>query len=411
MIQFINANSLQIPLADKSVQCVVTSPPYWALRDYGVAGQLGLEASPFEYIERMVEVFREVWRVLRDDGVLFLNIGDSYVSAGGNYAVGGSMGKNARISKKSKSGLPDNRKDRTEVARSRNLKPKDLVGIPWRLAFALQADGWYLRSDIIWSKPNPMPESVTDRPTKAHEYIFLLTKNERYFYDGESIKEASVYPNDDRKARSSVDDKRMPTEKIAGVRPGSATYPTRNRRSVWTVPTNPYSGAHFATFPPALVEPMIKAGTSPQACEHCGAPWGRVIEKGDFISTDGTADDYTPRKMTDDPKVKGRSDGWVPNHYVEKNTTGWQPTCKCQNNTGAGRCIVLDPFVGSGTTLQVSRKLGRSGIGLDLSFTYLRDCARERLSLTALDDWENGAASAGGIDNLPLFEGIVSHAD
>lgn len=180
---------------------------------------------------------------------------------------------------------------------------------------------------------------------------------------------------------------------------------TRNRRSVWTINTYSYTGAHFATWPPALVEPMIKAGTSPQACEHCGAPWARTLQDGELISTDGTADDYRPTKTSDDPRIKGRSEGWTPNHYIERITVGWKPTCKCPDNAGTGLCIVLDPFVGSGTSLLVARKLGRSGIGLDLSFSYLRNEARERLSFTALDEWENGAPiDDTTYSDLPMFQ-------
>jgi len=204
-------------LPDQSVHCIVTSPPYFGLRDYGVDGQIGMEETPENFVAELVRVFRECWRVLRDDGTLWLNLGDSFLN-------------------------------------------KQILGIPWRVAFALQDAGWILRSDIVWSKPNPMPESVTDRPTRAHEYIFLLTKSGRYYYDADAIKEPSVYPDDNRKARSKPDQKRMPTEQIAGVRPGSATYTTRNKRSVWTVPSAPYKDAHFATFPPALIEPCVLAG-------------------------------------------------------------------------------------------------------------------------------------------------------
>ena len=241
-------------LPDASVHCCVTSPPYWGLRDYGHDGQIGLESTPEAYVARMVEVFREVRRVLRDDGTCWVNLGDSYAAT-----TKGSGG----TGKSTLAGTPNDENGQIFTPRRLDigsLKPKDLVGIPWRVAFALQADGWWLRQDIIWHKPNPMPESVRDRCTKAHEYVFLLTKSERYFYDAETVSEASKYPDDDRKSRSSVADKRMPTGSVAGIRPGSATYPTRNRRSVWTVTTKPYSGAHFAVMPAALVEPCIKAG-------------------------------------------------------------------------------------------------------------------------------------------------------
>jgi len=215
-----------LPTLDaKSVQCVITSPPYWGLRDYGVKGQIGLEPTPDDYVQTMVKVFREVTRVLRDDGTLWLNMGDSYASSpAGNF--GGDMPAPAD------GGRYRANKPKMDYGAS-GLKPKDLVGIPWRVAFALQADGWYLRSDIIWHKPNPMPESVTDRPTKSHEYLFLLTKSPRYYYDTDAVREPSV-------------------EQAAG----------RNLRSVWTINPQPFSEAHFATFPTALVEPCIKAGST-----------------------------------------------------------------------------------------------------------------------------------------------------
>lgn len=237
-------------MADQSIQMCVTSPPYFGLRDYGVDGQLGLEPTPDEYVAAMVAVFREVRRVMADDGTLWLNIGDSYAtgskwggstsgkaSAGLHGAGGGGRGRTYP-------GLPD----------------KNLIGIPWRLAFALQADGWILRQDIIWHKPNPMPESVTDRCTKAHEYIFLLSKSAQYHYDHEAVKEPAVQAgrvrNDKMGGNKGDDVHHSPGGQFTGS-------DTRNRRSVWTVATRPYKGAHFATFPPALIEPCILAGSLP----------------------------------------------------------------------------------------------------------------------------------------------------
>lgn len=237
-------------LEPKSVQTCVTSPPYWGLRNYGVDGQLGLESTPQEYIEKMVGVFREVWRVLRDDGTLWCNLGDSYnQNQGKGFDTHGDGGirKAAAASPKVFSGL----------------RSKNLVGIPWRIAFALQADGWYLRSDIIWHKPNPMPESVTDRPTKSHEYIFLLTKSERYFYDADAIREPLEAP--DRVGTN-------PSHAVLGLlnsrdrgreidRAINSNPNGRNKRTVWTVATQPYSEAHFATFPEDLIKPCILAGS------------------------------------------------------------------------------------------------------------------------------------------------------
>jgi len=272
-------------LPEKSVQCCVTSPPYFGLRDYGHTDQIGLEQTPDEYVAQLVAVFREVRRVLRDDGTLWLNIGDSYSGSGKGPAGNlGATHNERHLEHKHSAIVPD------------GLKPKDLIGIPWRVAFALQADGWYLRQDIIWHKPNPMPESVTDRCTKAHEYLFLLSKSAQYFYDSDSIKEQAIYsritgmdgsgfkPPQDFNGKHSGGSEILPQRKtVEGDDDG-----TRNRRSVWTVPTQPYSGAHFAVFPPALIEPCILAGcpsggtvldpffgsgTTGEVCERRGRHW------------------------------------------------------------------------------------------------------------------------------------------
>jgi DNA modification methylase len=251
---------LLLEFPSESVQCCVTSPPYWGLRDYGIDSQLGLEETPEQYVTKMVEVFREVRRVLKKDGTLWLNLGDSFV--GGNNT---NNGGNANFgSQPGRDGMGE-----TAKAKWTGLRPKNLVGIPWRVAFALQADGWYLRSDIIWSKPNPMPESVTDRPTKAHEYLFLLSKNERYYYDAEAIKEKSIdEPGTNRGgalSRSVLVDRSIDAF-VAGTNhmgPPFISSGFRNKRSVWTVPTEPYAEAHFATFPPDLIKPCILAGTKP----------------------------------------------------------------------------------------------------------------------------------------------------
>ena len=241
-------------MEDESINCCVTSPPYWGLRDYGVDGQLGLEPTPDEYVAKMVEVFREVKRVLRNDGTLWLNLGDSYCGTGNKGEYKDPKYTNGRNGQKV---ALNNKID--------GLKSKDLVGIPWRVAFALQADGWWLRSDIIWAKPNPMPESVTDRPTKAHEYIFLLSKSKRYFYDNEAIKE----PASNEGKLVSLGDKSFSRgqAKGKGIKPsgnGNADeylVPAgRNKRTVWNITTKPFSEAHFAVFPPEIPETCIKAG-------------------------------------------------------------------------------------------------------------------------------------------------------
>ena len=254
-------------LPDQSVHCCVTSPPYFGLRDYGIDGQMGLETTPEDYVQQLVGVFEDVRRVLRDDGTLWLNLGDCYAGSGkgrnadGTHSAGGKQETNAGtiLGKLTKSIAPC-------------CKPKDLIGIPWRVAFALQEAGWYLRSDIIWHKPNPMPESVTDRPTKAHEYIFLFSKSPTYFYDAEAIREEQTTSS---KKRAKYGWQGRTDDGSNGARGGSTfkrtassgekigTIPIdgkRNRRSVWTVGTRPFRGAHFATFPPTLIEPCVLAG-------------------------------------------------------------------------------------------------------------------------------------------------------
>lgn len=247
-------------MPEKSVQTCVTSPPYFGLRDYGNDGQIGLEPTPDEFVGKLVEVFREVRRVLRDDGTLWLNIGDSYAANRG-YQVPSTL-MNGDSTNKAQAGAGQGMK-----ASDFSVKPKDLIGIPWLLAFALRADGWFLRQDIIWHKPNPMPESVTDRCTKAHEYLFLLTKNEKYFFDADAMKEPAVNAG----KRVSLGAKSFSKGQSVGANrtpSGNATADyydvreTRNRRSVWTVTTKPFSGAHFATFPPDLIEPCILAGSA-----------------------------------------------------------------------------------------------------------------------------------------------------
>ena len=277
-------------MPDQCINTCVTSPPYWGLRDYGVAGQLGLEPTPEEYVANLVEVFREVRRVLRDDGTLWLNLGDSY---SGSCQTGGVNS----ISGKGKS------QPHVKHKRNTNLKPKDLIGIPWMVAFALRADGWYLRQDIIWHKPNPMPESVEDRCTKAHEYIFLLSKSKKYYYDADAIREDPKPGNAGRMSAPKmgkhrpIDPYGQQTKKVYDVIKGA------NKRSVWTVATKPFKEAHFATFPPELIEPCVLAG----------CPVGGVV---------------------------------------------------------------LDPFVGSGTTLLVATRRHRRSIGIELNPEYIKIAER-----------------------------------
>lgn len=252
-VSLIRADARCLPLVDGCVQTCVTSPPYFGLRDYGASGQIGLEPSPDAYVQSLLTVFAEVWRVLKADGTVWLNLGDSYAN----------HGHSCPVRNKTTAGM------RTAPQPWKSMegqKAKDLLGIPWRVAFALQAAGWYLRSDIIWSKPNPIPESVTDRPTKAHEYIFLLSKQERYYYDAEAIKESVSGTAHAR--GSGVHPKSA--EPGSGIKQNSSfsaavrhLVDDRNKRSVWHVATQPYSGSHFATFPEALIEPCILAGSRP----------------------------------------------------------------------------------------------------------------------------------------------------
>ncbi|HEX8838786.1 MAG TPA: site-specific DNA-methyltransferase [Candidatus Acidoferrum sp.] len=381
-----------------SVHCVVTSPPYWGLRDYGVSGQLGLEPTFTEFIDKMVEVFREVRRVLRPDGTLWLNLGDSYTSAGG--------GGEARMVELHGERDTDFRRGTVEQGRSGKrpfasvgLKPKDLCGIPWRVALALQADGWWLRQDIIWSKPNPMPESVTDRCTKAHEYLFLLSKSARYFYDAEAIKEISVEPLRAREAgngESAVDRKTRGFDNCMG-NTGS-----RNRHSVWEIATSPFPEAHFATFPPALVEPCIKAGTSEKGCcSKCGAPWERQVEKikrGDWLK--GKTDEVRFSSGNTRNQAGGQKE-W--DSYVPAKTLGWSPTCTCQ--APVIPCTVLDPFGGAGTTGLVADRLQRNAVLIELNPTYAA-MAEQRIFSDAPLFYGNG----GKDEKNQQIVGICSHA-
>ena len=242
-------------IEDGSINTCITSPPYWGLRDYnGESKQLGMEDTPEKFVENLVNVFKEVKRVLRDDGTVWLNLGDSYARTGGDSSKKGRHW--------------DDRENNPNTGHNRyakdiGLKQKDLVGIPWRVAFALQADGWYLRQDIIWHKPNPMPESVRDRCTKSHEYIFLLSKNPKYYYDNEAIKEDSVYHGKDKrsdKGNIRYEGKRTNNKDTKAQQSFVTINEKKNKRSVWTITTKPYKAAHFATFPTELIEPCVLAG-------------------------------------------------------------------------------------------------------------------------------------------------------
>jgi DNA modification methylase len=431
--QLIQADARRIPIADGSVHCCVTSPPYWSLRDYGTArweggdpacdhkmgrntsattsvtggvphigsegiqrdicgkcgarridDQLGLESTPEEYIAAMVRAFREVRRVLRVDSTLWLNLGDT-------------MGPG-----------------------------KQLLGMPWRVALALQADGWVLRSEIIWSKANAMPESVEDRPTKSHEQLFLLAKRDRYFYDAAAVREGNAESSIRRRGLTKQANAYSVALRDQGGNGQNPKNPQpygeggRNLRSVWNIPTHAYPGSHFATMPPALVRPCIRAGTSERGvCPDCGAPWERVNER-----ERGSVGILSPKDagaFADGVYHEGAASsglhgpGWRDRPLPSSTTTGWRPTCDCygvvplpayprpdddDNDPDPAEVariaeirrrllesyrplptippVVFDPFVGSGTTLEVAGSLGRRSIGLDLSGDYLK-LARRRL--------------------------------
>lgn len=372
------------------LNCVVTSPPYYGLRDYSAPGQLGLEDTPEQYVARLVAVFREVRRVLRPDGVCWLNLGDSYAGSGRELMGDGTPSDRGGAKQGTNRGTTVGVFNKPDWG---GLKPKDLIGIPWRVAFALQADGWYLRSDIIWHKPNPQPESVTDRPTKAHEYVFLLTKSERYWYDNEAIKEPSIWQPGtvEDKPIGSFNGKYDNADGFAGS--FRAIRSTRNRRTVWTVPTEPKPFAHFAMFPQALIEPMVLAGCPAQVCAVCGAPYERVVEREPMgVRHSGRAaqmGEYgrtcTSGTMTKPPMT---------------HTLGWRATCSCGAATRPG--IVYDPFMGSGTTALVAQRLGRHFVGTDINREYV-ELARTRIRYRG-DDRRMVREQEAGVEQLSLLD-------
>ncbi len=376
-----------------SVRCVVTSPPYWGLRDYGVDGQIGSEPTPDAFVTKMVEVFRAVRNVMTDDGTLWLNLGDSYAQSGGQLR-GTEETKEKAISRQKLRGTStgqhggwESRASRAANTATGGLKPKDLIGIPWRVVLALQADGWWLRSDIIWHKPNPMPESCTDRPTSAHEHMFLLAKSSRYFYDAEAIREEAEYGFSQEIGAKIWNRSGVPTE--PGRTPGARTIPgdggTRNRRNVWTIPTQPYPDAHFATFPTKLVEPCILAGTSEKGhCPECEKPWVRVVERtGGTIGKSWHDHGNDAAAGMSQVPVKVGSVKDASGQLYQVKSLGWQPTCK--HGLEPVPDVVLDPFAGSGTTMAVAVKHGRKTIGIELSEEYCR-LIRKRVG-AAMDDW------------------------
>lgn len=369
-------------LPDDSVHMCVTSPPYWGLRDYGEDDQLGLEPTPEAYVENMVAVFREVRCVLRLDGTLWLNLGDTY-SGGGGAA-----------------GKPDDWDDMHDdgnypsepPAKSADgLKPKNLVGIPWRVAFALQQDGWWLRSDIIWAKGisldkrmgSCMPESVTDRPTSAHEHIFLLSPSKQYFYDHEAVKEDLLSSPEEYLAAGDSVRENHAHGQIQGRDLGDSSFKSMpsggNLRNVWHTSPQPYPNAHFAVYPPNLIRPCIQAGTSEKGCcAECGAPWERVVEVEKSSDSAYEARGKTRKDAVGPQEKYDYNTGFKADS--ESTTIGWEPTC--DHDTEPVPCTVLDPFLGSGTTALVAAKQKRDFVGIELNPDYVQ-LATERIQAWA----------------------------
>lgn len=478
-ILLLKSNAFHLPIPARSVHTVITSPPYYKQRDYGQskwiggaadcphrpentqgengeradrtfthfdpygetcpdcgatrAPQLGLENSLGEYIENLARCFDEVWRVLRDDGTLWVNIGDTYNGsggAGGDYAPGGKREGQRKYTGTNEPGL----------------KRKDLMGVPWRLAFALQGRGWYLRNEVVWHKKNGMPESAKDRLSTSHEKIFLFSKRENYYFDIEDIREeiseasiarakngwngTQIFDADGTERRSQPD----PTDKMGDrwVNPDG-----RQRRDTWVIPdpdtptleqflehaeaeyhraidaggdvwnfsVSSYRGSHFATFPPKLPELCIRAGTSAHGvCADCGAPWERVTDR--VFHGDHNLEEAVKQQRR--AGIPGMKSGGVDKvtlgktRSIERIAKSWIPGCKC--GAEVKLAVVLDIFGGSGTTAQAARRLGRHGIALDL-FDEALIVARDRLGIRALSDWVSGKFARVSDDGEPIFEG------
>jgi DNA modification methylase len=372
-----------------------------------VDAQLGLERDPETYVKRMVAVFRDVKRVLRRDGTLWLNLGSSYAGSWGNYHPDSPPGKHGqRLKETARWNRPayESQEFLPPTATVPGFKPKDLIPIPWMVAMALQRDGWWLRSDIIWAKPNPMPESCTDRPTKAHEYLFLLSKSASYFYDAEATREKELSLSTIERYGISGEKAKRTASTIGGnsLEVGMQSQFTdshcnpagRNKRTVWTVATAPYPEAHFATYPPDLIKPCILAGTSARGCcPKCGAPWERITEsEKTFQSGSGRAGNMPIGKQDLRASETNSTPDIRLGPVVSTKTTGWQPTCGCDvshENDDQDKpltattdpCTVLDPFAGSGTTGAVALELGRKAVLIELNPAYVKLC-EERCNVT-----------------------------
>ena len=420
-------------IPNESVHTIVTSPPYWGLRSYGTdpqvwggsldclhewgesllraksqetpptwtshyclhcgawEGSLGLEPSPELYVDNIAAVFREVRRVLRPDGTLWLNLGDTYWGAKGRSAAAWTHENPRAASLEEPYRSPFDSLTRPQDGQHPKFKGKDLVGIPWRVAFALRADGWWLRADIVHRKSNPMPESVRDRPSRSHEFMFLLSKSARYFYDSDAVRrppseeaiarylrhhspeEAPARDADKQRGhprrQTGLDSQSKEGQQILGA----------NLRSVWTIASRPFPGAHMATFPETLIEPCIKASTSEKGvCADCGAPWKRVVNRRavphESSRRYGSHNGQRIGQVRDAKRQRGnRAD----NPFLDVLSNDWEPQCRC-GNTEVAPAVVLDPFVGSGTAGVAAVRLGRSFIGIDLNPKYT-NMAQERI--------------------------------
>jgi DNA modification methylase len=385
-----------------SVHCCVTSPPYFGLRDYGVDGQIGLEESIDEWLRALVSVFDQVHRVLRDDGTFWLNIGDAYA---GSYGAQGRQGKTGQLAGRAacferQIAAGHQARRRTGSPARSGLQPKQRMLLPHRLAIALQEAGWWLRDEIVWHKPCPMPESCRDRTTGAHEFLFLLTKRPRYFYDQEAIREpvaGTAHPRGDGRVPRGWDTgpgdhktkrgRYQPKQVNAGDSFGGLVS-TRNKRSVWLIRPEPFAGSHFATFPTRLVEPCVLAGTSAAGCcASCGSPLERIVRKGKANlehqrACGGDAaggyqgqatKDFAAARAEDASAVKAR----ILQGLRDRETIGWRRTCGCPGDAIAP-CTVLDPFAGSGTTGVVAVRHRRRFVGVELNPNYA-ELARKRI--------------------------------
>jgi DNA modification methylase len=399
MIRIIVGDALtrlrEIP--DGTFQTCVTSPPYMGLRSYlpnghaDKAREVGAEPTPDAYVAALVEVFREVRRTLRDDATVWLNLGDCY-SDGGT----GANGRQRNAPNANRDGTRDNKAPLGVLPpRMDGAKPKDLLGIPWLVAFALRADGWFLRSAIVWAKVNPMPESVTDRPTSSYEHVFLLAKRAIYFIDMDAIADEAKTAGKEGLgfySNRAVAMGRTPSgNESANPRLGIRSL-TRNARNVWTIATQPYGGAHFATMPPELADRCIRAGTSERgACPHCGAPWIRETSRS--TETPTIAPSEIDRFGTGDAgvhrKIGGQYQKWLDAN--PKQTTGWSQSCACPTHAPVPQAV-LDPFGGAGTTALVADRLGRDATIIELNPAYAA-LARQRIE-----------------GDAPLFAQVETHA-